>query len=121
MPTEAATAARLARFARFAFVALLFGIFVLGSHPAAGHLFLPPWDKLAHIVLFAVIAATIATAWPRLHWAGVLALGLLIGFADELHQVFLPERHPGWDDGLADLAGLALGLLLIARHRRTRQ
>jgi VanZ family protein len=118
MPTEAATAARLAR---FSFVALLFGIFVLGSHPAAGHLFLPPWDKLAHIVLFSVIAATIPTTWPRLHWAGVRALGLLISFADELHQVFLPERHPGWDDGLANLAGLALGLLLIARHLETRQ
>lgn len=118
MPTEAATAVRLAR---FAFVALLFGIFVLGSHPAAGHLFLPPWDKLAHLVLFAVIAATIATAWPRLHWAGVLSLGLLIAFADEIHQIFLPERHPGWDDGLADLVGLAIGLLLIAHHRQQRQ
>lgn len=117
MPTEGATAARLAR---FAFVALLYGIFVLGSHPAAGHLFLPPWDKLAHIVLFAVIAATIATAWPRLHWAGVLALGLLIGFADELRQIFVPERNPGWDDALADLAGLAFGLLLIAGHRQKR-
>ena len=118
MPTEAATAARLAR---LAFVALLFGIFVLGSHPAAGHLFLPPWDKLAHVVLFAVIAAAIATAWPRLHWAGVLAFGVLIGFADEIHQIFVPGRHPGWDDGLADLAGLALGLLLIAHQRHKRQ
>ena len=118
MPTEATKAGR---FARFAFVALLFGIFGLGSHPAAGHLFLTPWDKLAHIVLFAVIAATIATAWPRLHWVGILALGLLIGFADELHQIIVPERHPGWDDGLADLAGLSLGLLLIAGHRHKRQ
>ena len=121
MPTEAATAARLARFSRFAFTVLLFGIFVLGSHPAAGHLILAPWDKLAHVMLFAVIAATIATAWPRLHWAGVLALGLLIGFADEIHQIFVPERHPAWDDGLADLVGLALGLLLIARQRQKRQ
>lgn len=119
MPIDEATAAR--RLARFAFLAILFGIFVLGSHPAAGHLFLPPWDKLAHVVLFAVIAATIATAWPRLHWVSVLAIGLLIGFADEIHQIFVPERHPGWDDGLADLAGLALGLLLIARHRQKRQ
>ena len=96
MPIEATKAAR---FARFAFVALLFGIFVLGSHPAAGHLFLTPWDKLAHIVLFAVIAATIATAWPRLHWVGVLALGLLIGFADELHQIIrsrAPSRLGRW-------------------------
>ena len=118
MPTEATKATW---FARLAFVALLFGIFVLGSHPAAGHIFVSPWDKLAHLVLFAVIAATITTAWPRLHWAGILALGLLIGFADEIHQIFLPERHPGWDDGLADLAGLALGLLLIARHRQKQQ
>ena len=118
MPIDEVTAARLAR---FTFVALLFGIFVLGGHPAAGHLFLPPWDKLAHMTLFAFIAATIATAWPRLHWGDILAIGLLIGLADEIHQVSLPERHPGWDDGVADVAGLAFGLLLVACQRRKRR
>lgn len=113
MPTDGA-----ARQARIVLAALVFGLFILGRHPAAGHLFLPPWDKLAHIALFAVVAAAIASGWPRLHWAGVLALGLLIGFADEVHQIFIPGRHPGWDDGFADLAGLALGLLIIGWQRR---
>ena len=109
------------RVGKIAFVALLFGLFVLGSHPASGHLFLRHWTSWPHRAVFAVIAATISTAWPRLHWARHPGPRPADRLADELHQIFVPERHPGWDDGLADLAGLSLGLLLIAGHRHKRQ
>lgn len=41
----------------------------------------------------------------------VIALALLIGAADEIHQSFLPGRVAGWDDWLADVAGTGLGLI----------
>jgi VanZ family protein len=91
--------------------AILFGLFVLGSHPASAGLFTPPWDKLAHLTVFATLAASIQARWPKLLPLWVVAFSVLIGFADEMHQILVPQRQPDWADGMADLAGSIVGLL----------
>lgn len=97
---------------RYLFGGVIFGLFVLGSHPASANLFAPPWDKLAHVLVFATLAIAISAAWPRLSLPAVFLIGALIGISDEIHQSIVPDRQPGWDDALADFGGIALGLLL---------
>ena len=94
--------------------ALLFSIFVLGSHPASANLFAPPVDKVVHMGVFALIAASLRAIWPNLYWPFVLLITAGIGLADELHQLLVPGRQAGWDDGVADIIGAAIGL--IAMH-----
>lgn len=118
MPIEEARSA--SRLGKLAVSALLFGLFVFGSYPASANLFPPPLDKLAHILVFAMLAAGISTAWPRLNALTVLLLVMLIGLADEYHQLFVPLRQPGWGDALADLMGGLAGLLLVWQYRRCR-
>lgn len=113
MPTEAPSGTK--RLGKLILTGLLFGLFILGSHPASGQLFLPPWDKVVHFIVFAILALALSAAWPRMSWLSILLLGVLIGVADEFHQIFVPTRNPGWDDALADIAGVAAGLLIWRR------
>jgi hypothetical protein len=75
-------------------------------------------DKLGHALAYAMLASWWAgllarSAWPR------LALALLgLGGALELAQALVPGRHPGWDDLLADAAGIGAGWLLAAATGR---
>jgi VanZ family protein len=94
-----------------AIAAILFGLFVAGSHPASGHIFQPPWDKAAHFTVFGVLA--VALRYRFRHWPHItiLVVCLVIGAADELHQIFVPDRTPSFADGAADLLGAGIGLL----------
>lgn len=74
-------------------------------------------DKVAHFGLYAVLGWLTARALlertaARLG-AAVAGLGAFAA-ADELHQLLIPGRSASVLDWLADLAGLALGLLLAA-------
>lgn len=104
-------------------VLLVAGLFVGGAQPMAVGLFAPPWDKVVHASLFGVLATLLAVALRGAHllhgrnaigmsqallWAALLAL--MVGGADEIHQLWLPGRSAGWDDLLADATGIALGL-----------
>ncbi len=104
-------------------VLLVAGLFVGGAQPMAVGLFTPPWDKVVHASLFGVLATLLAVALRGAHllhgrnaigmsqallWAALLAL--MVGGADEIHQLWLPGRSAGWDDLLADATGIALGL-----------
>ncbi len=80
----------------------------------------PGVDKLIHAVLFAALALSG-------RWAGVgvrVIAGLLVVYAvvSELVQLFSPlARSASVADGLADLAGMTVGLLawaLLSRPRR---
>lgn len=97
---------------RYLFGGLIFGLFILGSHPASANLFAPPWDKLAHVLVFATLVIAMSAAWPKLSFPAIFLIAGLIGISDEIHQSFVPDRNPGWDDALADFAGIGLGLLL---------
>lgn len=86
------------------------------------HLIPTPWDKLAHALVFAVLAIAIGAASGRQGRAMlVLAVGaaLLVGVVDEWHQVFLPGRSAGWDDLAADGAGGILGAALLWFKQRS--
>lgn len=119
---------RLAAF--LAFLIAGAGLFILGAQPIAVGLFAPPWDKLAHVVTFAVIgcaagAASGSQGWPRVAFCVVGAF--VLGLADELHQVHLPGRSASWADLLADAAGGVAGATLLhfaqlakTRHLRSR-
>jgi len=83
-------------------------------------------DKGLHLAEFAVLGALLAFGWFRASKASfrlkimiVLASGLVLGSLDEVHQMFVPGRHPDPLDALADTLGVALGLLIYAFwHRR---
>ncbi len=96
------------------------GLFIGGALPVAAGLFKPGWDKVAHIVVFAGMGAAYGVASGRQGWRLLLwsMLGALaVGSMDELHQLRLPGRDPGWDDLLADgVGGLLGGLGLIASY-----
>ena len=99
-------------------VAVLVSLAVLFA-PASDVPSAPPGvDKLVHLALFAVLALT--GRWAGLR-AGVLG-GLLIAYAvvSELVQGLTPlARSASLADGLADVTGVALGLLawtLLARR-----
>ena len=53
----------------------------------------------------------ISGIWVRLFLVG--ALSLIVGIADEYHQLFVPSRDASFGDVLLDLGGIILALLLI--------
>lgn len=108
-----------------ALAVLLAALFVGGAQPVAVGLIKEPWDKLAHVTVFAVMAALLTMA---LHdrspspsrslnathaQAAAAVLATLVGVADELHQSTLPGRVAGFEDLLADGVGIALGLFCV--------
>lgn len=99
---------------RQALVALLLALMLLalfggGAQPEAAGLIPAPWDKLAHLAVFAGFAFLLRSGLG-LPEGLALFLTLVIGAADELHQASLPGRFAGLDDWLADFAGALLGL-----------
>jgi VanZ family protein len=78
-------------------------------HTTAGGV--PHTDKVAHILVFAVLGWMALAAWP--HRLSVIALGLgLYGPLIELLQALTPSRTASVADAAADWVGLALGLAL---------
>jgi VanZ family protein len=100
---------------------------VLGTKEVAVGLFPSPWDKLAHVMTFALIGGAFGLATGTQGWRRAvccIAGAVLAGVLDEWHQAFLPGRHASWMDLLADTAGgvLAAALLRLKcwlAHRRT--
>jgi VanZ family protein len=96
-----------------------------GAQPYAVGLVQPPWDKIAHVVLFAGFGGA---AWVMLGGARPTAdllapmAAMAVGIADEVLQGY----NPGRVVGLADLAADAFGALvavaaLIALRTRLRR
>ncbi len=88
-------------------------LFYLGSKPFAVGLFPSPWDKLAHLLTFGLIAGMLWLGLLRKHAGWVVALVSLIGFADELHQHFLPGRSADPLDFLTDVLAALLAVTLL--------
>ena len=102
-------------------VALPVGLWVGGALPVAVHLIPAPWDKLAHALVFAVLAFAVGLASGlsgRAAMAVAFCGALAVGALDEWHQMSLAGRAAGWDDLLADAAGAALGSALLGMRAR---
>lgn len=76
-------------------------------------------DKVAHFGAFAVlgfllaraaIASNLSIVWP-------LLIGLVYAASDEIHQYFVPGRHPDPADWLADALGVAVACIFVYRSR----
>jgi VanZ family protein len=98
---------------------LVLDLFHLGSQPFAADLFPAPWDKAAHLAVYAGLTA--------LFWIGtggrmtftVIAAVIVIGAFDELHQAAVPGRHADAADLAVDaLAGVVTGALMLLYARR---
>ena len=102
-------------------------LYVGGAQPVAVGLFPAPWDKLAHLLTFAVVGMAAGLAGGMRSWRMALcciAGALLVGGMDEVHQMFLPGRSASWYDLAADAAGGLLGAAVLAvlqrfKHRIT--
>ena len=105
-------------------VGLPMGLFYGGAQPVAVGLIPAPWDKLAHVAVFAVLAGAIGYAsglrGARMWWLA-FAVALAVGAADEWHQLSLPGRGPGWGDLLADAVGAALGATALRWRTRVKR
>lgn len=105
-------------------VVFVANLFYLGAKPFAVGLIPSPWDKLAHLASFGLLAGLLWLGGLRKQSAWVVVVVTLIGAADELHQHFLPGREGDPFDVLADvLAALwAVAILngidrMLARRR----
>jgi len=91
--------------------AVLLALYFWGnSQPEAAGLVPAPWDKLAHLTWYAVLAGLLLLGLGRRAWPWVLVGTLLLAGWDEWHQFALPGRSPGIDDWLADALGVVVGI-----------
>lgn len=89
-------------------------------------------DKLAHtseylilgVLLYTGVGGVIRRPRFTLFWI-LFAIGATLAAMDEVVQTFIPGRFPSYYDWLADVAGLALGVLtamfITSRGHRQRQ
>ena len=83
-------------------------LFYLGAQPIAVHLFPVPWDKLAHLLVFGVIAGLLWVGSAGLRPLSVFGTVTAIGILDEWHQAWRPGRSMDLMDLLTDMAAAAL-------------
>ena len=99
----------------------IFNLFFLGAQPVAINLIPAPWDKFLHAITFTILSFSIGHA-SGLQGSRMIisafSCALLIGVLDEWHQIYLPGRHPGWDDLMADAVGSMIGAALLILWRR---
>lgn len=108
-------------------------LFYLSSLPACPEpfegIFIGDLDKVAHLGAYAVLGGLLwwamraSGADPKRAAVFAIVLSLLYAVSDEFHQSYVPNREMSAVDGVADLAGAALGaggLLAISRRRARR-
>lgn len=75
-----------------------------------------PWDKLLHLLTFALLALALGMA-SRLRGAWALlpafAGAVLVGALDEWWQQYQPNRSADWLDFAANVTGAVLGCLAL--------
>lgn len=91
-----------------------FVLFVLSALPnLRGAPSFPFSDKVAHVILYAVLGAALAWGWARsprsVPHAVLLIAGALYGVSDEWHQMYVPGRTPDLVDWIADVIGVLVG------------
>ena len=112
------------------------GLFYASSLPG-DRIHLPPFpysDKAVHAAAYALLGMLISLRGPLRRWLAPagdgqlargsditgLALGILYGVSDEIHQLFVPMRSFDYADMAADALGVALGFWIFRRMARYR-
>jgi VanZ family protein len=97
-------------------------IYALSSRSTVPAPEIPYVDKVLHFGAYAVLGALLAfgAARSRLRMAAALAIGLLYGASDEIHQMFVPGRSPDVLDWAADAAGVITACYFYTRWRSRR-
>ncbi len=77
-------------------------------------------DKLEHLLAFGTLGASAMCALPAGLRAALAAATALLAYGGfiELVQTHIPGRTASWADLLADAAGVAIGVALVAVLRR---
>lgn len=65
-------------------------------------------DKLKHIVVSAIIAVALNLILP---WWVTGILTLCVGIGKEVYDKVSGKGHPEWEDLLADIVGILIGIL----------
>jgi VanZ family protein len=122
--------ARFPLFIRLIPMILVMGIIFFLSHQAGDQLDMPdlPFvDKIAHFLVYAVLAAAILLvpsrkfkqSRPFLTIALTISLCILYGIGDEFHQSFIPYRSVSGADVLADTLGaICISFLWLKRRQQ---
>ena len=104
---------RIDGLAFFALAALsVTALLMLGRAPGAGDLFVPPWDKVAHITVFGGLAFLVVSGFRGARLLLCFSLVVLAGAVDEAQQWFIPGRHADWGDLGADIFAAATGVMV---------
>lgn len=72
-----------------------------------------PSVDMVHAVIFFVLGALAALAFPRARVAGMLAVLVLVAALSEIVQFWIPGRMPQADEFLLDVAAATLAVLAI--------
>lgn len=91
--------------------------------PTAG---LPHFDKLAHLLVFGLLATLLCRLYPgeetqRSHGVFAIVATSLFGLVDETRQFSNPERVFEWADWIADSLGALLAVTLYQRWQLYRR
>jgi VanZ family protein len=107
---------------------MMAAIFLFSTRPSSGLPNFGSWDyfvkKGGHVLGYAVLALAY---WRGFDWLAASRerawlLAICYAITDEIHQVFVPGRHPSPGDVLLfDNVGALLGLVLGAYLRRSRR
>ncbi|MDP9497955.1 MAG: VanZ family protein [Actinomycetota bacterium] len=98
-------------------VAVLVSLYVLFAPTTAGAPVFPYADKVVHLLLFALLAATARWRFGR-SAAVVAAVVAYAALSEVVQAVALPTRSGDLADLVADVAGVALATVLADRARR---
>ncbi|NCB00171.1 MAG: VanZ family protein [Clostridia bacterium] len=74
--------------------------------------------KAAHFANYLMLGILVTLSGERCKTERILILGLLAAASDEVHQVFVPGRSGELRDVLLDLAGFAVGMVLVCVLQR---
>ena len=83
----------------------------------ASHLFPEPWDKVAHVIVFALLTWMLFRAFGARAALLAATVAVCVGGADEIHQAFLVGRTSDLADFCADGIGAAVTALVLRRDR----
>lgn len=123
MSMEQGPLRRVQRLAAGLALVLLLAVFWLGPQVMSRHLIPVPWDKLVHLLTYALLVVALGLV-NRLQSARGLWLALvvavLVGALDEYLQIGQPGRSADWADLGANCAGAALGFAWLAMMAKQR-